>query len=309
MVSKENKARVVIISDLHLGTYGCQAAKLLKYLNQIQPETLILNGDIIDIWNFRKSYFPDTHMEVVRRILKLVSLGTNVYYITGNHDEALRKYAVFHMGSFHLLNKLILELDGKKYWIFHGDVFDSFNKGWTKILARMGGWGYDLLIMLNRFINVFLESIGREKMSFSKRVKSSVKRALKWITDFEETAADLAMEQGFDYVVCGHIHQPQLKNIEKKGKSVIYMNSGDWVENLTALEYKDGQWSVYRYYQPGEKEQKEVQETFEKLRSKKFPAEWSFSFKSKKSEDGNEPFDATSLLRDILATNVKSVQL
>lgn len=278
------------------------ASKLLKYLDTIQPEILVLNGDIIDIWNFRKSYFPDTHMEVVRKILKLVSLGTSVYYITGNHDEALRKYAVFHMGNFHLVNKLVLDIDGKKYWIFHGDVFDSFNKGWTKVLAKLGGMGYNLLIMANRCVNFCLEIFGREKMSFSKKVKAGVKRALKWITDFEETAADLAIEQGYDYVVCGHIHSPQLKQIVKKNKSVMYMNSGDWVENLTALEYTNGSWEIFKYTDTKAEDKLEVQQTFEKIRSKKMPSEWSFSFKSTKNSLEEFNLSESSLLFDILSS-------
>lgn len=309
MKQDQAKAKVVILSDLHLGTYGCQAARLLKYLQNIQPEILVLNGDIIDIWNFRKSYFPDTHMEVVRRILKLVSLGTTVYYITGNHDEALRKYAVFHMGNFHLVNKLILDIDGKKYWIFHGDVFDSFNKGWTKVLAKLGGMGYDLLIVINRLINLGLESIGREKMSFSKKVKASVKRAIKWITDFEITAAELAMEQSYDYVVCGHIHHPQYKVIEKKGKKVIYMNSGDWVEHNTALEYRNGEWQIYKHPEPSAEDKQELQETFQNLKSRKLPAEWSLTFRSKRSSTSELSLKDNDLLSDIMAMASNPIRL
>lgn len=168
MYSKRN-LDVLVISDIHLGTYGCHAKELLHYLKTVNPQTLVLNGDIIDIWNFSKSYFPSGHMDVLRQIMKMASHGTNIYYITGNHDELLRKYTDIQLGSFEVVDKLVLNLDGKKAWIFHGDVFDSSTKGYAKFLAKLGGKGYDLLILINRFINWVLKLFGKEKMSFSKR--------------------------------------------------------------------------------------------------------------------------------------------
>lgn len=143
---------IVIISDTHLGTYGCHAKELLKYLKSIQPKTLILNGDIIDFWNFKKKNFPALHLEIIRRLLKLSVSGTKVYYLTGNHDDLLRKFGELSLGYIELRNKLVFMVDGKKYWIFHGDVFDaSIHK--ARWLARLGGEGYDLLIRINRTIN------------------------------------------------------------------------------------------------------------------------------------------------------------
>lgn len=238
---------LVVLSDLHLGTYGCQAKQLQNYLKTIDPETLVLNGDIIDIWNFSKSYFPKNHIQVLRQIIRMTEKGTKTYYLTGNHDEALRKYSGTVIGNFVLDDKLILELDGKKIWLFHGDIFDTTTKGWARILAKLGGKGYDILIWTNRLINDLLQYFGREKISFSKRVKSSVKKAVKWISNFETTAAALAIDQKFDTVICGHIHQPQDRIIQLEHGSVHYLNSGDWVENCTALEYNDGQWTLYKY--------------------------------------------------------------
>ena len=160
---------IVIISDVHLGTYGCHAKELLTYLKSIQPEKLILNGDIIDIWNFSKNYFPKAHMNVLRRIMKMANQGVEVIYITGNHDDMLRKYTDLSFGNLHLVDKYILEIDEKKAWIFHGDIFDSTTNGSAKILAKIGGKSYDLIILLNRMINWCLEKMGKEKMSFSKK--------------------------------------------------------------------------------------------------------------------------------------------
>lgn len=252
----KRKVELVVLSDVHLGTYGCHAKELLRYLKRINPETLVLNGDIIDMWQFSKSYWPDAHTKVLRRIMKLVMGGTQVHYLTGNHDETLRKFADLDLGNFHLSNKLVLSLGAQKAWIFHGDVFDVTMQH-SKWLARLGALGYDLLILINSFTNWVLTWLGREKMSFSKRIKKKFKDAVKFINRFEETAADLAIEKGYDYVVCGHIHQPELRYITTDKGSVQYLNSGDWVENLTALEYNRGNWEIYRFSTDSEHENDE----------------------------------------------------
>ena len=239
--------QVCVISDLHLGTFGCHANEIVRYLKGINPKILVLNGDIIDIWQFRKKYFPPAHMQVIREILKLMEAGTMVYYITGNHDEALRKYSGTRLGNLLLDDKLVLDLDGKKTWIFHGDVFDSTTSGSAKFIAKLGGQGYDFLIWMNHWLNKLLTFFGRDKMSFSKKIKNSVKKAVSWIADFEQTAGELAIEKGFDYVICGHIHQPQQRTITNDKGSVIYLNSGDWIENLTSLEYDKGEWNIHQF--------------------------------------------------------------
>lgn len=245
---KKRKIDLAVISDVHLGTYGCHADELIAYLNSIQPKKLVLNGDIIDIWQFSKRYFPPSHLKVLRKIIGMASGGTEVYYITGNHDEMLRKFSDTSIGNFKISNKLLLDLDGKKAWIFHGDVFDVSIQN-AKWLAKLGGYGYDLLILTNSLVNRCLAGMGREKYSLSKRIKNSVKGAVKYIDDFERTAADLAIENGYDYVVCGHIHQPKKEIRENRNGSCTYLNSGDWVENLTALEYAFKRWKIYHYNQ------------------------------------------------------------
>ncbi len=244
--TKKRKVELVVISDIHLGTYGCRAKEVLNYLKTIQPKTLILNGDIIDIWQFKKRFFPKSHMNVIKHITSLLSKETQVYYITGNHDEMLRKFRGFQLGNFKILNKLILNLDGKKAWIFHGDVFDVTMKH-SKWLAKLGGKGYDLLIIINTFINWVSKLLGYGKLSLSKKIKNSVKSAVKFINDFEKTASDIAIDNAYDYVVCGHIHQPEIRKIKNHKGETVYLNSGDWIENLTALEYNNKVWSLYEY--------------------------------------------------------------
>jgi UDP-2,3-diacylglucosamine pyrophosphatase LpxH len=238
---------VVVLSDVHLGTYGCRAKELVNYLKSITTNILILNGDIIDGWQFSKRYFPVAHMMVLKEILQFVTNGTRVFYITGNHDEMMRRYADIQIGNFTLTDKLVLEIDNKMTWIFHGDVFDNTTKGGAKILAKLGSSGYSLLIRFNRFINFILKFLGRERVSISKRVMAGVNKAVSKINDFELIAAELAIEKKYDYVICGHIHQPQKKVVETKDGKVTYLNSGDWVEHLTALEYQQNEWTIFEY--------------------------------------------------------------
>lgn len=243
---KKRKIDIAVISDVHLGTYGCHADELIAYLNSIEPKKLILNGDIIDIWQFRKRFFPSSHLKVLKKIIGMASKGTDVYYITGNHDEMLRKFSGHTMGRFKLVDKLVLELGKEKAWIFHGDVFDISIQN-AKWLAKLGGWGYDVLILINRFVNWVLLKMGREKYSLSKRIKNSVKGAVQYIQSFEKVAAELAIDNEYDYVICGHIHQPKKEIYQNSKGKTTYLNSGDWVENLTALEYSLKRWKIYNY--------------------------------------------------------------
>lgn len=236
--------KVVVISDVHLGTYGCHARELLQYLNSIQPEILVLNGDIVDIWQFRKSYFPKSHLKVVKKLISMGSKGTKIYYLPGNHDEKLRRFNASHLGNIVIKNKLVLKLDGKKALFFHGDVFDASIKH-AKWLAKLGGWAYDLLIRLNRIINYGLVSLGKEKYSLSKKIKNNIKQAVSFISNFEHSAVQYGLENDADFVICGHIHQPAIHSIKDRKSQCLYLNSGDWVENLTALEYHNKTWKLY----------------------------------------------------------------
>jgi UDP-2,3-diacylglucosamine pyrophosphatase LpxH len=235
---KKRKLDILVLSDVHLGTYGCHAKELLHYLKTIKPKTVILNGDIIDIWQFSKRYWPKSHMKVIKHLMEWMSKGVKIYYVTGNHDEMLRKFVGFKMGSLKIVNKVILELDDNKTaWFFHGDVFDVTMQH-SKWLAKLGAVGYDTLILINKGANFISEKIFKKgKLSLSKKIKNSVKTAVKFVNNFEQTAADIGISNHYDYVICGHIHQPEMRAIENPHGKIMYLNSGDWIENLTALEY------------------------------------------------------------------------
>lgn len=244
----DNKRNVdlVVLSDIHLGTTGCHAVELLKYLKSIKPKVLILNGDIIDIWQFRKRYFPKAHLKLIKHIIGLASDRCTVYYITGNHDEMFRRFSGMKIGKLRILNDLILELDGKKVWFFHGDVFDVIMQH-SKWLGKIGAIGYDTLIWLNTKVNWIGRKLKLRPVSFSMKIKQSVKSAVKFISAFEESAAIVAARKGIDCIVCGHIHHPEIRSIKVGNGIVNYLNSGDWLENLTSLEYNEGEWRIFNY--------------------------------------------------------------
>ena len=260
MKHKKREVDLVILSDIHLGTYGCHAKELLIYLKSIKPKKVILNGDIIDIWQFSKRYWPSSHMMVIKHILGLLAKGVKVYYITGNHDEMLRKFVGFKMGSLKVVNKLVLRQGCTKVWIFHGDVFDVTMQH-AKWLAKLGSIGYDTLILINRAANFISNKLGRGKISLSKKIKNTVKSAVKFINSFEQTAAEIGISNGYDYVVCGHIHQPEIREITTEEGTIIYMNSGDWIENLTSLEYHLNEWKIYKYHEDEFAQKKEWKTT------------------------------------------------
>ena len=167
----KREVEVLVLSDIHLGTKGCHAKELLQYLKTIQPKMVVLNGDIIDIWQFKKRYWPPLHTAILLHFIAWASEQIPVYYITGNHDEYLRKFADTELGSLKIKNKLSLKLNNKQVWIFHGDVFDVVMQH-SKWLAKLGSIGYDALILLNRLVNTFLLKMGRERVSISKKIKT-----------------------------------------------------------------------------------------------------------------------------------------
>ncbi len=244
----DNKRTVelVVLSDIHLGTPGCQAVELLKYLKSIRPKSLILNGDIIDIWQFKKRFFPKSHLKVIKHLIGLASERCQVYYITGNHDEMFRRFTGMKIGKLRILNDLKLELGGKPVWFFHGDVFDVVMQ-YSKWLSKLGAIGYDSLIWINTQINSLGRFFEMEPVSFSKKIKESVKGAVKYINAFEDTVSAAAAKKGINTVVCGHIHKPEIRTIQVENQAVTYLNSGDWIENLSSLEYNEGEWRIFNY--------------------------------------------------------------
>ena len=249
MAKRKRKLEVVVISDIHLGTYGAQAGALNKYLNSIDPDTIIINGDWIDMWGFDIDNWNKDHKENVSIILDYIKQGKRVYYIIGNHDDYLRKFPFFQLTSFELMNELELTLDGKKHWFLHGDAYDLSVKDQAKWIAKLGGKSYDYMIRLDRGVNKIRTTMGREKIAFSKKIKDGVKGAVKSnIANFEDVTCEKGIERGFDYVICGHVHKSQKRKFKTKKGSIMYLNSGDWVENCTSLEYVKGKWNIYYHF-------------------------------------------------------------
>jgi len=237
---------ILVISDLHLGTYGSEADEVLAYLDTINANKIVINGDFVDIMLFNKRFWPSSHMKVIKYFLDLISQGKEIYYVTGNHDELMRKFLNFKIQNFKIVNQIVLDTDEGKVWIFHGDVFDfSIQTQW---LTKLAGFLYDYMIIFNSWINKkIMRPLGRKRLNFSKTIKSNVKTAVQYFANFEMKAAEVAQKNGYKYVVCGHIHTPKIESFNINGEEVIYMNSGDWLESLSSLEYVDNKWSIYMH--------------------------------------------------------------
>ena len=237
---------ILVISDLHLGTYGSEADEVLAYLDTINANKIVINGDFVDIMLFNKRFWPSSHMKVIKYFLDLISQGKEIYYVTGNHDELMRKFLNFKIQNFKIVNQIVLNTAKGKVWIFHGDVFDfSIQTQW---LTKLAGFLYDYMIIFNSWINKkIMRPLGRKRLNFSKTIKSNVKTAVQYFANFEMIAAEVAQKNGYKYVVCGHIHTPKIKSFNINGEEVIYMNSGDWLESLSSLEYADNKWSIYMH--------------------------------------------------------------
>ena len=237
---------ILVISDLHLGTYGSEADEVLAYLDTINADKIVINGEFVDIMLFNKRFWPSSHMKVIKYFLDLISQGKEIYYVTGNHDELMRKFLNFKIQNFKIVNQIVLDTAKGKVWIFHGDVFDfSIQTQW---LTKLAGFLYDYMIIFNSWINKkIMRPLGRKRLNFSKTIKSNVKTAVQYFANFEMKAAEVAQKNGYKYVVCGHIHTPKIESFNINGEEVIYMNSGDWLESLSSLEYADNKWSIYMH--------------------------------------------------------------
>ena len=237
---------ILVISDLHLGTYGSEADEVLAYLDSIDADKIVINGDFVDIMLFNKRFWPSSHMKVIKYFLDLISQGKEIYYVTGNHDELMRKFLNFKIQKFKIVNQIILDTAEGKVWIFHGDVFDfSIQTQWV---TKLAGFLYDYMIIFNSWINKkIMRPLGRKRLNFSKTIKSNVKTAVQYFANFEIKAAEVAQKNGYKYVVCGHIHTPKIESFDINGEKIIYMNSGDWLESLSSLEYVDNKWSIYMH--------------------------------------------------------------
>jgi UDP-2,3-diacylglucosamine pyrophosphatase LpxH len=248
------KYKSIFISDIHLGTKFSKAKKLLNFLKHNESENLILVGDIVDGWAIKRKFiWPQSHSDVIQKVLKKARKGTNVTFITGNHDEFLRPFVPLILGdSLHITNELdYTGINGKKYYVTHGDFFDSITMT-KKWLAILGDYGYDLLLNLNAILNFFRQKIGIKKYwSLSKYVKDNVKSSISFITDFEDVLTKHAKKKGYDGIICGHIHKAEIRDIE----GIEYLNCGDWVENCTAIvETFQGEFLIIDWLEKNDKE-------------------------------------------------------
>ena len=250
---KIREIEIVVISDIHLATHACKPKKVLKYLKSIQPKTLVLNGDIIDSWRFSRNYFPKPQLKVIRQLIKMMEKGVQVFYITGNHDEFLRKFNHTQIGNLKIVNQLILDLDDSKTWIFHGDIFDNAIHQ-TKWLAKLGSAIYGMLNVLNQYVNRFLTWIGKPEIIIYKSIKKYTVREKINLSTFESAIGNAALKQGYQTVICGHTHIPKEKQLSILGETVNYLNCGDWVEHFTATEYYDGKWRLHYHNDPDDEQ-------------------------------------------------------
>ncbi len=243
----EKKYRAVWISDIHLGTPGCQAGHLLDFLRSFDSDYLYLVGDIIDGWQLKRSwYWQQSHNDVIQKVLRKARKGTHVIFIPGNHDEAVRQFIGMKFGDIQIMEEAIHETaDGRRLWITHGDLFDGVIQC-ARWLAHLGDQAYEFTLKLNRWFNYLRARLGLPYWSLSRFLKHKVKRAGSFISDFEQAVAHEARRRGLDGVVCGHIHHAEMREIE----GVLYCNDGDWVESLTALvEHEDGRLEIIDWSQ------------------------------------------------------------
>jgi len=234
--------RTVFISDIHLGTPGCQADDLLEFLKRDTCDQLYLVGDIIDGWALRRRwYWPQSHNDVIQKLLRKARKGCQVIYVPGNHDEFARQFVNHHFGGVEVLEEAVhTTADGRKLWIVHGDYFDAVIRC-AKWLAYLGDHAYELALKLNRYLNNCRSRLGMPYWSLSAYLKMRVKKALNYVTDFERAVAHEAQRRGYQGVVCGHIHHAEIRDID----GVTYYNDGDWVESLSALvEHEDGRFEL-----------------------------------------------------------------
>jgi UDP-2,3-diacylglucosamine pyrophosphatase LpxH len=237
--------KTIVISDVHLGTRGSKAKEVSRFLKQYSCENLILNGDIIDGWQLKKSgSWKRKHTRFFNRVLKMIeNNNTKVFYLRGNHDDFLDQILPLQIGNLSIQNDMIYESKGRKFFITHGDVFDSVTSNFRWI-AYLGDIGYTFLLWLNRQVNYHRRKRGLSYFSLSQYIKGKVKSAVSYIDEYETELAKMARSRGCDGIICGHIHKAENRTIE----GVTYLNSGDWVETMSALaEDHDGNWQLIYY--------------------------------------------------------------
>ena len=249
-VKQSHRYRTIWLSDIHLGTRGCKAEFLLDFLRRTESETLYLVGDIFDGWRLKKSwYWAQSHNDVLQKLLRKARKGTEVIYIPGNHDEVARDYCDLQFGGIMVRQDTVHELaDGRRFLVMHGDEFDVVVR-YAKWLALLGDWAYTTLLWLNHWFNEIRKKFGYNYWSLSAYLKHKVKNAVEYIGSFERAIAEEARRRGVDGVVCGHIHHPEIRDID----GILYCNDGDWVESCSALvEHFDGRLEILHWNTVGQ---------------------------------------------------------
>jgi UDP-2,3-diacylglucosamine pyrophosphatase LpxH len=263
----KNFYKTIVLSDIHLGTAGSKAKEVTQFLKYNLCQTLILNGDIIDGWQLKKyGKWKNKHTKFFKRVLKVMDdFDTKVIYLRGNHDDFLDQIIPIQMGKLSIQRDYYHESNGKKFYVIHGDVFDSITTN-LKWIAKLGDVGYTFLLWLNQRYNNYRVKKGLPYYSLSQAIKLKVKSAVSYVNDYEEQLSAMARIKKCDGIICGHIHQPALKDMN----GVMYMNSGDWVESLTALvETMEGEWKIVHFEekliadtQPDEEEEEEENSSY-----------------------------------------------
>ena len=246
---ERRKFRTIWISDVHLGTKGCNAELLIDFLDNVDSDTMYLVGDIIDGWRLKKKlYWPAAHNDIVWRILKRAKRGTRIVYIPGNHDEMFRQFSGLHFGGVEIARAAFHETaDGRKLMVIHGDEFDTIMLA-HRWLAFVGDAAYHMMMSLNQWLNWGRQKLGLPYWSLSKMAKHKVKNAVEFISRYEEVVARAAAQRGVDGVVCGHIHTAEQRLFPHEGKQIEYWNDGDWVEGCNALvEHEDGRMEILNW--------------------------------------------------------------
>tara|TARA_B100000678_G_scaffold153095_1_gene127795 strand:- start:735 stop:1607 length:873 start_codon:yes stop_codon:yes gene_type:complete len=245
VVTERRTYRTVWISDIHLGTRGCNAGMLIDFLDHVDSDTMYLVGDIIDGWRLKKKfYWPDAHNDIIWRIMKRAKRGTRIVYIPGNHDEMFRQFTGMNFGGVEIRRQAVHETaDGRRLLVLHGDEFDAITLS-HRWLAHLGDAAYTMMMTLNRWVNAYRRVMKMPYWSLSKHAKKKVKNAVEFISNFEEIVAREAGSRGVDGVVAGHIHTADARKIE----NIEYYNDGDWVEGCTALvEHFDGRMEILHW--------------------------------------------------------------
>ncbi|HMG15938.1 MAG TPA: UDP-2,3-diacylglucosamine diphosphatase [Saprospiraceae bacterium] len=237
---------LVILSDIHLGSSACFAIELMEYLKSIKPEKLIINGDFCDFREEKFKKIPTEHKRILEEIENMSSTGTLVYFIQGNYDKGLNKLSEKKNDNLQVRSQIELIIQNKRYLVIHGDKFNSTIIN-SSLIFIIGTKTYSVLVALSKAINIKRLINNKSYISFASKIRLKINKAGKYMHDFEQASAAYASKEHFDGIICGHTHVPSIQHINNGSESIHYLNSGDWIENMSALEFNNESWTIYRY--------------------------------------------------------------